>query len=655
MNHELRIMNNVKIKIFFLIIFFSLFSLAENSRAAIIFSDDFNYSQDWDGRTDQVSVLTAMSPSNTWSGVWCNPQTNENYSAVSSSFGYSGKGVKFHMENNGCGAPEVAQEACWFKNATQNTLQQPILFWGYRFRLSTTDLGNFAGKSLKLTRFYPTPDSSSPSIIPVISDSGGWPNPSGLQFNVAGNWIGYYIADTDWHTYIWEFDHGNNNNDDGVIRLWVDGDLKFEKLDVNWGGSGENFTYTAFPALQGNLSGNFDGGVLETFWDDYVWATTKEEIDGFLATEPNITNVSGTLNHGNSITISGSGFGTKSPVAPLIWDNGSSRASGEAPSAGGWTAAYPTGLTGESAIYNMQYRTAGDFRNVYGPHSLNTRYLAGCSVGYSDYGGVNGANAVVGKKFTVTSDQHWFASTYWRLDPSGLHDWESYPYTNIKNFQYCSDGPVCDTDPLILLTWAYGGGWLTYAPILCGGSSWCAGGYGDARNKWIKTEIQAISESANSVVQLWDDGVLRIDGVGDVTGMEGISRYFSFGGYWSPRYSNHEALSEPFTNNYRYFADMYLDNTWARIIIGNSPTYDSCTIKEIQPPTAWNDNGQLITVTLNRGSFGISDAAYLYVINSEGAISDVTATKGAQGYPITFGSSGGDATAPTSPSGLSVS
>ena len=37
--------------------------------------------------------------------------------------------------------------------------------------------------------------------------------------------------------------------------------------------------------------------------------------------EPMISSVSGAGNHGNSITIIGSGFGTKSPAAPLLWDD----------------------------------------------------------------------------------------------------------------------------------------------------------------------------------------------------------------------------------------------------------------------------------------------------------------------------------------------
>jgi hypothetical protein len=36
---------------------------------------------------------------------------------------------------------------------------------------------------------------------------------------------------------------------------------------------------------------------------------------------PVVSGVSGTVAHGQNVTISGSGFGNKSSAAPLVWDN----------------------------------------------------------------------------------------------------------------------------------------------------------------------------------------------------------------------------------------------------------------------------------------------------------------------------------------------
>jgi hypothetical protein len=70
-----------------------------------------------------------------------------------------------------------------------------------------------------------------------------------------------------------------------------------------------------------------------------------------------------------------------------------------------------------------------------------------------------------------------------------------------------------------------------------------------------------------------------------------------------------------------YFDDIYVQyNTQARIEIGNSPKWDSCTKREIQIPKKWNprvQNYNGIEFVVNKGSFG-SGVAYLYVIDKDG-------------------------------------
>jgi hypothetical protein len=83
-------------------------------------------------------------------------------------------------------------------------------------------------------------------------------------------------------------------------------------------------------------------------------------------------------------------------------------------------------------------------------------------------------------------------------------------------------------------------------------------------------------------------------------------------------------------------------------MIGNAATFASSTQREIQiPKTTWNN--EQIQITVNKGAFNSGDPAYLYVIDSTGAVN-------ATGYAITFG--GGtpsDTTAPSAPSGLATS
>jgi hypothetical protein len=65
-----------------------------------------------------------------------------------------------------------------------------------------------------------------------------------------------------------------------------------------------------------------------------------------------------------------------------------------------------------------------------------------------------------------------------------------------------------------------------------------------------------------------------------------------------------------------YFDDIYIDNTWARVEIGNASTYSACTKREIQPAVRWSDSS--IDITLNQGSFSTLNGLFLFVVDSNG-------------------------------------
>lgn len=91
-----------------------------------------------------------------------------------------------------------------------------------------------------------------------------------------------------------------------------------------------------------------------------------------------------------------------------------------------------------------------------------------------------------------------------------------------------------------------------------------------------------------------------------------------------------------------FFDSIYVDNSFARVEIGDAATYANSTHREIQPAASWSDGE--ITIDVNRGSFS-GGQAYLFVVDESGNASP--------GYPITFASAG-DAVAPAAPTGLSV-
>jgi len=63
--------------------------------------------------------------------------------------------------------------------------------------------------------------------------------------------------------------------------------------------------------------------------------------------------------------------------------------------------------------------------------------------------------------------------------------------------------------------------------------------------------------------------------------------------------------------------DIYFDNTWARVFIGDSATYTSADRRVIQPPTAWtNGTPGSITITFHEGAFVTDDTVYIWVCDS---------------------------------------
>jgi hypothetical protein len=97
----------------------------------------------------------------------------------------------------------------------------------------------------------------------------------------------------------------------------------------------------------------------------------------------------------------------------------------------------------------------------------------------------------------------------------------------------------------------------------------------------------------------------------------------------------------PANGSYK-FDDVFIDYTWARVELGNAPTWAACTRREIQPPRQWSDTQ--ITVQLNKGAFATGQTVYAYVVDANGAVN-------ASGVPVVIGAS---ATAPKAPVNLRI-
>lgn len=379
--------------------------------------------------------------------------------------------------------------------------------------------------------------------------------------------------------------------------------------------------------------------------------------------QPNITNTTQQWEHGVSATIAGGGFSLKPQAAPLWWDNGEGKTLNN-PSAlrSSYSDAWPFAVTQDGGASNMQYRSVGH-RSVTQPHNHSTTYMTGC---HDDQGECLGGEVGQNVGLTISDgDRHvtWYVSYYLILDPlwpnvGGNHkffNWETNPpynmYTNpfcYDNVSGCTSGylngrraPGCKEtwwgSPQSLQELDYNtcGDWLwDSTPSLFGGPV-VTGDRGVANPAlgWVKMEhILSTEDSPLLFHQILSNNVAMLDTTRDP---EGDCRHSSradnpfggvtIGGFWRQGMcgGTQDDLND---NACRYYDDVYVDSTYARVILTNASTYESSTILELQPPTSWSDNN--IIVTVNQGSLG--QDAYLYVFDTENNHNLV-------GYPITFG------------------
>ncbi|MBW2637661.1 MAG: hypothetical protein JRC86_09110, partial [Deltaproteobacteria bacterium] len=107
-------------------------------------------------------------------------------------------------------------------------------------------------------------------------------------------------------------------------------------------------------------------------------------------------------------------------------------------------------------------------------------------------------------------------------------------------------------------------------------------------------------------------------------------------------YSDH-LNHDPKPGDFIWVDDVYIDNSWARVLIGNYPDYDACTNIEIQIPFRWSEKA--ITITVNRGSLRPWRTHYIYVFDANGNVN-------AEGFPVYLVASSGEK--PRPPKGLKI-
>jgi len=371
-----------------------------------------------------------------------------------------------------------------------------------------------------------------------------------------------------------------------------------------------------------------------------AWVVAVGAVAPVLAA-PTVQQVSGPLDHNSSITITGSGFGSKPTAAPVVWDN----ATGNSLSAK-WDGAMPNAAPG----YNTQYYAP--MRGIDPPHSHVTRYIAGAHA--TNKGADSGYDVLVYKNVTLPAagaPPYIYMSWYQRAD----NGWSFAAHAantvdddnNFKNFVYsvCCGAyeqpywytmygpphPASSTDTDV--QWAINGQQLDN-PDVNGHNAWWNRAVNPMAGKWSKVQVLIrVSADKDGYVKLWENGRLVIDYAGRTDNFPGNRRTLAIGGY---------ARMQGHTNNWRYFDDLYVDTSQARVVLADKPVLSQASIIENQIPSSWSDGS--ITATVNLGQFTQGQTAYLFVVDANGNAS-------ATGTSVT---AGGMVAVPSPPPSVSV-
>ncbi len=329
---------------------------------------------------------------------------------------------------------------------------------------------------------------------------------------------------------------------------------------------------------------------------------------------PSVSQISGAFSNGSSVTITGSGFGTKSSAAPLVFDNFEGGSTGSKV------------LTAKAVVGQWQTGAGYDVP-VYSTEQVHAGSKA---VKLSTNGGVynfsvnqNGSFPVVYMDWWVRVNQRDRVSRNWK-------PWRLY---GANDTMAANTVVMCTGDGLSIINETREAGF------------WWGEGGSFSNGQWqhyqVALKASSSAGAADGAVMQYINGKLVSNHTGIVT-RTGSSHWnqIRIGHYW--------ALDGvdgcPANGGADIFLDnVYIDTNWARVEIGNASTYSTSTKREIQIPTSWSASS--ITLNVNSGSFSTGSTAYVYVVDSSGNMNS-------SGMPVTIGS--GASKVPEAPSNVSA-
>lgn len=391
-------------------------------------------------------------------------------------------------------------------------------------------------------------------------------------------------------------------------------------------------------------------------------------------TVPNVTGVTGTVQNGQTITIAGSGFGTKTTPAPVVFDDATGTDIRVK-----WSGAWPSvGVAGTDCAstvggdpqYNTTYKDVS-FRSVGAPHPFATRMIAGAHGQAINF--CAGNDVLVWKNFlSVTFPWDVYLSWWERGDASWVPnpgndgnlktiDWSGASNATGNPEPYKTDSttgegrhwyesflvknPIAPTPGQCPSSGSpYGindnatGASRTIETVGCNSPqvsagcstptdcTACNGAVVDNPFcTWSHYEIdfRASNQSGGGIFRRWKNGTLVYEYLGRTDNFQGpLNRSLALGGF----------ARDSSATNWRYFVDPYLDagpngQGVARVMICDGSTWAARGYCEPQLPSAWSSTS--ITAQVRQAAFPGGSTRYLYVVEPDRDVNP-------SGFAVTF-------------------
>jgi len=306
----------------------------------------------------------------------------------------------------------------------------------------------------------------------------------------------------------------------------------------------------------------------------------------FVIATPNITKVTPTasFNDGEIVTVTGTGFGTKANSKPLLWWRADM---GKNPSPLGRKHAWDGIFLGEASSTIVAPNSSQAYRHDLGIDSA-------------------GSLAVV---FFNSDELYMFRKTYEDFDITKDHKNGTFNFKTLRLWSWA------DKNNAFLNAQGVEGPSFRLSNEYTDNTFW-ATGHNQKPYIWKREELVYRTSGINVKDGIFDyyvDGNLPYS---ETFINRDSSRPSKFDRLYQQQVSNG---AQP--NSWVYYDSLYVDDSWHRIILCSSSTWNSCSDMEVQIPTAWGNN--TISFVINYGGLTTSHNIYLYIVDGNNVANNI--------------------------------